>query len=222
MKKQFVIFIAFLLTVCRCLSASDNQFWEQIHILHWKKDKFKLFTYYEFRFFHHEDRFRFFLFRPELRYRALPWLDLELHYSIIERRSSPLEPLVARYRLEIEVNPYFKLNKRVTLLFRNRYELNKDQGTNKLKSILRSRTRLYFNSESKNRRFFKGWSISNEVFYNLTTRQFFENRFTLIELNLKISKNYTLRPLLLFKSNKNDNNHWFTDTVLAFKLDYLF
>jgi hypothetical protein len=219
MQRKWLLFV-FLIGILgkiHFLMSADTQYWQRIFITHWKNDQWKFYSQLQFRFYNLPKHFRYSLLSPSLRYRALPWLDFELHYSWIESRTTPHEPLFPTHRLEFEINPFFKLNSCVTLYFRNRYELIKRHGTNKLHSTLRNR--IKFELTFKNKSKLEIGAFHNETFYNLITDEFFENRLVPIELTYKLNKSLKISPYLMARTLRNTEGYWRTALVFGTNLN---
>lgn len=215
-KNWFIIIFLIVLGKIQFLLCDDTQYWQRIYITHWKNDKWRFYTQLQFRFFDHPEHFRYSLVSPSIRYRPLSWLDLEFHYSWIESRPSSHEPFFPTHRLEFEINPFFKLDPSLTLYSRNRYELIKRHGTNQLHSTLRNRIKFEFTF--KNKSCLEAVAIHDEIFFNLITNKFFENRFVPIELTFKLNKCLKISPFLMAKIQENEEGFWKTNMVFGTNL----
>jgi len=105
------------------------------------------------------------------------------------------------------------------LKWRNRYELIKKQHLSQLQSVFRHRVMIVF--PIKNGGSFLSVNCSDEVYYDLNTHQFTQNRLIPMELtclfNSKLSMNLFIMLRHFFSSS---SNQWYRSIVLGSELTF--
>lgn len=201
MIKKFLVLLVLISTSWAHASRWDKDYWQHFTIKNWEHDKCKLYTTGEIRFRGISNAYHYRL-TENFAYKALPFLDFELHYSYILNRA-PKNPTVGfrnTSRLEIELNPYFKIND-ITFKLRNRLELLKMQDISQIMYITRHRASITF--PIKNHRFLTGIRISDEFFYNYDINKFNQNRFFPLELLFSPTKKTSFNVYIMIRSLYN-------------------
>lgn len=216
MCKKILKFFLLSLLVFSSGFCDKPQYWQRFTSTNWEKGKWKVYSYVELRFFSRQRYFHRFSFSQRLLYKAYDFLEFEAHYTLIESRPTLNAGFVPTHRLELEINPSWKVDECLTLKWRNRYELLKEHHTNKLGQRLRHRIMFYFSIKNS---WLQAFSIHDEIFYNLTTNEFFENRFVPVELAININPQISFRPFVMILTRKT-SDIWNSSLVLGSQIDF--
>ncbi len=171
-------FLSLLILSCEIsLHASDweLEYWQYWNWKNWERGPFKVYTVAEGRLTRDLSRFTYFRFTENIAYSPFPFLDLEAHYSYLYSKPRGGKNFSVKSRFEIEVNPSYKFDNGIQLKWRNRYELIKKQGVNKLNSVFRHRLMTIFPVENWGS--LKSIYMFDEVIFDLVTNRFTQNRF---------------------------------------------
>lgn len=207
-------FIAFLLIFfCNALSAGIEYFayWQQFTWEQLKCGKYELEGFAQFRFFRPAVDCRHYEFGERLKYE---WFsNLQIGTGVVYILGQRLDDEVFRseWRMEFEINPFWK-----QLVTRNRLEIRRRSGEKGLRYRSRHRVLLYFPIE--NCTYLKQISIHDEVFYNYNESRWSENRFTPINLQFVFSKS-TLDAYIMLRSTdatRGWNQNWVFGTEWTF------
>lgn len=195
------LFILVLVLCFPCGLQSTNwysEYWQKIFWKMWEKEPFSLGTYVKLETGDHLKNIRSFQLSEQLEFTVSKNFSLEFHYTYIHGRSIvPGSPWDWQHRLELEANPTFHLPCRTLLKTRNRLEIRKLQNEPKIQYRLRQMTMLVIPFENSGR--LKSFSLYNELFYNITTHLFTQDRLCPCQLTFSLSQKVDLDLFFLIR-----------------------
>lgn len=208
-----IFLIAILLVSGVCLSAKwDVEYWQQLNLKNWECGPWKVYTTAEFRF-NHDCSYRYYNRGTQcVAFRLFPFLELEAHYSYIYDKPFGALSFLHRQRLELEINPFTKLENGITVRWRNRLELVKRQHDPKIRYEFRHRVMASIPID--NGTTLQAIRIYNELFYNFERQKFAQNRFVPIELSFKLGKSLTVDTFVMIRNFLN-SDRWFRSIVFG-------
>ncbi|CRX38722.1 DUF2490 domain-containing protein [Estrella lausannensis] len=142
--------------------------------------------------------------------------DAEIHYMWINSRA-PAETLFQhRHRLELELNPRFKICENIEFKFRNRYELIKEEREAKLIQKFRQRQEIAYKPGIK---WLKSVALSNEIFYNITINKVDEYRLIPLDLAFPLQKDHRYKLYTMIRWRDSPTG-WHPQFILGSTLDW--
>lgn len=197
----------------------DSEYWQYFYWLNWKHDRCKFYTVGEFRFNRHISQFYYYRFSGSFAYRAIPWADLEMHYSIIFFKPIGDEDFIHVDRFEFEVNPFLQLGDHVVIQWRNRMEWLKIQNNSHIRSICRHRTMITYSFPEGSRLISIG--CSDEFFYDLNICKFIQNRFIPLQLKFALNKDVSIDLFVMFRNFfRISLERWYRSYVIGTQLSF--
>lgn len=142
--------------------------------------------------------------------------DAEVHYLWINSREPDETLFQRRHRLELELNPHFKLGKNVELKFRNRYELIKEEENPKLIQKIRQRQEIAYKPGIT---WLKSIAINTEVSYDITINKVDEYRFMPLELTFPVEKEHRYKLYTMIRW-RDSSTGWHPQFVLGSTLEW--
>lgn len=213
--------IILLIFVVMCSSAYatkwDVEYWQFLNLKNWESGKYQLYTRAELRANRDLSRMYYYRIAENIVYQALPWLDLQGHYSFIYQKPRGAAHFTTGHRVDLETNLLFHLHRGIDLRIRNRVEINKRQQVSHIQFVSRNRAMVSFLQE--NRGMLTSVDVYDEFFYDFDTSKFNENRLVPIQLSLSFSRRVHLNLFLMvrhfFTSSK-----WYRSIVLGTELEF--
>lgn len=195
-----------------------SEYWQQFFWTQWKNDSFALGTYAKFDTKNHMRGLRAFQISEQLAFNVSKNFSLEVHYTYLHGRSIVENSLWKwQHRLELEANRTFHPLGNCLIQTRNRLEIRREQYESK--ALFRLRQRTMFVIPIKKYRNLTSFSIYNELFYDLSTRRFTQDRICPCQLTFALSEKIELELFFLvcvFKSNAI----WHRSAVLGTQLNF--
>lgn len=213
--RYWIFFI--LLSSTLHASSWDLEYWQFLKWTQWKKDPFQIYASAETRLNKVINPFYFYRLTQAFAVKANSYLDLETHISYIWEKSRGNKHFTNRARLELEVNPHYTFSNDVQLKWRNRLEIIKRQNMPKLEYVFRHR--ILLNVPLKNMGKLKFIRTSTEIFYNLSTHYFTQNRFRVIELGFAPSSKTVLNVFIMVR-NFFSALKWYRSIVLGSEWEF--
>lgn len=212
------IFISFILLSCIpiCGLQSENdysEYWQKIFWKMWRNDSFALGTYIKINTGNHLKNIRSLQFNEQLIWKASKNFSLEFHYAYIHGRAIvPNSPWRWQHRLELEGNRIFHIFCNSLIKTRNRLEIRRVQTEPKTLYRLRQRTMLVIPFEDMG--ILKSFSIYNELFYNISTHFFTQDRICPFQMTFAATDNMEMDFFFLVRII-NVNDIWRRSAVLG-------
>ncbi len=209
-----------LLLACPFLLFSGrhlNQYWQIFTAPTWKKDDFKIDTYYEYRFFERIPRLRRLQVSERFSWDLSKYLELRMNLTFIAQQPINVKKYIFTERLEFEFNPSVFFPCDFSAKLRNRFEIRKTQHVPKLNYV--TRNRLTVTKKIIGHAPVEAFSISDEIFYNYTLRKFTENRLTFFDLRLGITEEIKMSLLGIYRSDAAIGG-WDQSLVFATQFDF--
>lgn len=208
--------VLFFMIIALPSYAQKPQLWQtmQQSLFEWNKVKFSFMQQYRFEtsdFKTVDARFGL-LAKKSL---SETW-DAEIHYLWINQRSPDETLFQHKHRLELELNPHFKICKNIELRFRNRYELIKEEREHKLVQKFRQRQELLYKPDID---WLKSIAINTEIFYNITSNKVDEYRFIPMELTFPVQKEHRYKLYTLIRW-RDSSTGWHPQFVLGSTLEW--
>lgn len=218
MIKKTILILACLSFTCKVFGNHwYSEYWQRFFWNMWECGQFGLRTYVDIRTRNHLQSVRHFEISEQLFYEASKNITLEFHYTYAYGRSVVAHsPWHHQHRLEFEANRIFDFHKYL-IATRNRFEIRKRQNNPKIEYRLRQRTMLVFPIEEMGR--LKSFSIYNEIFYNLSTHLFSQNRFYPFQLNFIVSDQVDLDVFFMIGIFFSENA-WRRNIVIGTQLNF--
>ena len=195
----------------------DAEYWQYFDWKNWEKGSYKLYTQAEVRLNRNSSRFCYLKISECFAYQALPCLTLEAHYSYLYHKGRGSPHFINTGRIELEVNPKWKLHDAVTIVWRNRFELIKNAHIPRWGTAFRHRVGIVLKPFDKERLVSIG--CSNEVFYDFHTRKFTQNRFKPLEISFEIVEDKFFDFFLMVR-NFFSSNRWYKSLVVGGELEF--
>ncbi len=212
--------IIFIILFCLCSTVQaakwDVQYWQLLEWNQWKQSRCRLFGVGETRLQHDLRHFNYYRLTQGFAFRALEDLDLEIHYSYVNVKTSGATAFSNRSRLEIEVNPFWTLAHGIQIHWRNRMDFIKQQNRLHIQYVLRERLKVTFSTEGE---WIKTVSIANELFYDLSTKRFTQNRFYPLMLNFALGKEVSLDLFIMLRTHFSSNK-WYREGVMGSQISF--
>lgn len=222
-RKFFIILIFFSSLTTNCSSWEskkwDLEYWQYFNWKNWEKDPYKLYTIGEFRLNRDITRPYYYKITENFAIRALPYLDLEVHYSFLYKKTRGNTRFTNTQRLEFEANPFVQWDNGFTLKWRNRLELLKKQEVSTIQFVFRHRIMAIIPLENTGK--LTSLHIYDEVFYDFDTHKFTQNRFVPVELSFELTPKTRLNVFFMVRNFVNiSSNEWFRSFVLGSNLEF--
>lgn len=195
-----------------------SEYWQQFFWTMWGNDSLTLGTYVKIDSKNHMRNVRSYQLSEQLAFKVTKHFSCELHYSYLHSRSVVPNSLWRwQHRLELEVNPTFQLSRGWLIETRNRLEIRRLQREPKILYRLRQRTMLVipFKGESA----LKAFSLYNELFYDLSTHLFTQDRICPCQLTFALPHKMEL-DLFFLLTVFNSNDIWRRCAVLGTQLSF--
>ncbi len=195
-----------------------SEYWQKFFWKMWEQDALTIGTYVKFETDNHLKDIRYLQFNEQLTWNASKKLSLEVHYAYLhDRQIIPNSSWLSQHRLELEINRTFQPSSHYTIQTRNRLEIRRVQNEPKTLYRLRQRTMLVLPFEKE--RFLKSFSVYNEIFYNISTHLFTQDRICPCQLTFGISNNLELDVFVMMRFF-NTNTGWQESIVLGTELNF--
>lgn len=151
-----------------------SEYWQKLLWTAYEKDAVEISTYVKLESRNHWKGFRYIQLSEQLAYHLTKTFSMEIHYTYIHSHDVVADtPWRWRHRLELEGNRIFYLPQNQNIQTRNRLEIYKEQFDPTMIFRLRQLTLWEI---PINGRVLKSFSMYNEIFYNLTTHRFTQDR----------------------------------------------
>lgn len=217
------IFFTFLLLSSSLQGAEwFSQYWQRLNWEYWKQEPFSLTFFSDVRSGNHFKSVRYYQLTNQFAYEFDKW-SFELHYTYI--RDRPVQNRTPtgiatiwswQQRLEIEANHIFALKNCIQIITRNRFEIRKLEHNPKIQYRLRQRTKLFF---PINWGKLKAYQLHNELFYDLSTHLFNQDRFCPMELLFELSEKVDLSLFFLLRFYISENI-WRRGAILGTEINF--
>lgn len=205
-KKVFVGLILLLGCSISRLQSDDwyREYWQELFWRMWENDKLALASYAKIDTGNHFKNIRSIQLKEQLRWKVSENFSFEFHYAYIHDRSIIPNSLWRwQHRLEIEAKYTFHLPCNWLVNTRNRLEIRRVQAEPKI--LYRWRQRIMLVIPFENKGSLKSFSIYNELFYDISTRLFTQDRLCPFELTFALSKALELDLFFLVRFFYADN-----------------
>lgn len=200
-----------------CASKWDVEYWQYLNWENWQCCPFTLYTTGVIRINKDISKFYYYRISENFVYRALSWLDLEVHYSYIYSKPIGAPRFDYTNRLELEANPTVCFDSGAILKWRNRLEIAKKQHISQIAYIYRGRIMAVFPYRNCSR--FLSHRVFDEVFYDFNIKKIVENRFAPIDLSFSLSQQVTLNIAFMIR-NLRRVDRWHNSFVIASELEF--
>lgn len=211
-----LLLFLFLSLSLSSLTAEDAQAWitASIPVTDFKKVKFAFWQQYRLglpQIKLVDSRYSILAVRP-----LYPWLDSEVHVTLIYARKLEETAFKQTRRLELELNPRFHLKEDLEVKFRNRYELLHREDTPHQYQKFRQQQKLV---QKLDRGSLKSAALYNEIFYNITENRVDEYRFVPLELDFASGEKYTYNLYTMIRWRKPKQS-WNTQLIWGLTLGF--
>lgn len=197
----------------------DLEFWQTFNWTNWEKGPYKLYSVCEVRLDKDISTFYYTKLGENFAYQALPCLNLEAHYSFIRHKAIDATLFKNTNRLEFEINPSMQFENSVALVWRNRLELIKKQDDRQVRSVFRHRITAVYPLNDWGR--LTAYQCSDEIFYDLNTKKFTQNRFMPLGLTFTFTPKVSLDTYVLIRNFYTQSiNKWHKSIVLGSALNF--
>lgn len=218
--KQKLVFLFIILFISINLSL-NSRIWDVGYFQFFKYKQYEMgklhfFAMGEFHFRSNISSLRFYLLTQQVAYQAFKNLDLEAHYCYVGARPYYYHKYGHQHRINLEVDPYFNLSKKVKYKIRNRIEFRKVQSIKNWIYVYRIRPEAIIEVKRKALNYI---SCANEVFYNFNDKIYFENRLIPINFNFAFGKKKTLDVFLMLLSIRTEIN-WRQTAALCTQINF--
>lgn len=174
-----------------------SEYWQSLYWKMWENDSFALKTYVKLETKNHLKSIRSIQFNEQLLWKASKNLSLEIHYTYLHSQSIVSNSKWRwHHRLELEANPLFPLPCHRLIKTRNRLEIIREKDEPKTLYRLRQRTMLVIPLQNH---VLKAFSISNELFYDISTHLFNQDRICPFQLTFALSEKVDLDVFFLIR-----------------------
>ncbi len=199
-------------------ATDDSQYWSLMTIKHLETPAITWSTHGQVRFIDDISHDGLYLISEQLKYKALDWANLEIHYTYMDVWQSKSNEFTYQHRLELELNPHKKLSQTIELQNRNRFEFRwiEDKGSDNT----RFRQRWGLNFLIPNGKLVKAYFVNNEYFYDFNKALINENRFIPIGIQLPPMGNSKMSLFYMIQSKRNDD--WSQAHVLGTHISIAF
>jgi hypothetical protein len=215
----WLIFVAIFRFGCASAADWDLEYWQLVNWKNWESGPYKLYTIGEVRVHQDISKCYFYRIAENFAYRALPWLDLEAHYSFIYHKSLGATEFTRINRLELEANPFFEFEDGTLITWRNRLELLKRQNVKHIQFIFRDRITIRFPITGY--KYLKAISLYDEVFYNFDHHKFYQNRFVPLMLTISLNRNVDLDAYFMIRTDYSFSLvTWYRSWVIGSVLNF--
>ncbi len=200
-----------------CAAQWDVEYWQYLHWNMYEGCRVHLYTLGEFRLNKYAAHLYYGKISECLSYQPHSNLQLEAHYSYIQSKNRGSAHFTNKNRLEFEINPSLTTDCGLTIAWRNRLDLIKKQGISKVQSVFRHRLLLQYEPNLD----WPSLSLhsSDEVYYDLNTHKFTQNRFIPIAVQMELNTKLTLDIFLMVR-NFYTSNHWYRSFLLGTELSF--
>lgn len=198
MSRKVLTTLGALLAGSASLLAEPTQFWASWTVDDWANDKFSTQTNVENR---HGDGFDLIYFRATQKfyYDLNDTWTLGAHPVIETARSG--DDWSETYRLDLEVNPTFKLSDRLSLKVRNRYEVRRKEDHGDA-NYDRYRLRTILSYKANWLPGMTAISVGNEVYYDFSAERINADRIYPLQLSFKPSDHFKTTVYYLYETKR--------------------
>lgn len=199
-RKIFVSLILLLSNQSSILHANEfySEYWQQFFWNMWEKDDLSIATYVKIETGDKFKDIRYMQFNEQFAWSASKKLSFEIHYAYLhDRQIIPNSSWRWQHRLELEANRTFLLSPRYIIQTRNRLEIRRVKNEPKTLYRLRQRTMLVIPFENEG--ILKSFSVFNELFYNVSTHLFTQDRICPFQLTYAISSKVDLDVFVMMR-----------------------
>ncbi len=219
MMRKILAIILFCIPFCP-MQGRDcySEYWQQFFWNMHENDCFAVGTFLRLETGDHFKKIRFMQFNEQFRWKVSKNFSLEIHYAYLEGRSIvPNSPRRWQHRLELEANPAFDLPNNWRVNTRNRLEIRRVETEPKILYRFRQRTMLVIPFKDKG--IFKSYSIFNEIFYDISTHLFTQDRLCPVQLTIAVSDKLDLDLFFMMRLFR-ENAVWHQSAVLGTQLTF--
>lgn len=219
-RKIFIVFVLLLYCPISQLRADNyySEYWQKFFWEMWTKDSFSLGTYVKIETGNHFKKVRSLQLSEQLSYQVSDNFSVEAHYSYLHGHSIVKNsPWHWQHRLELEANRTFNLPCNALLKTRNRLEIRKIEEVSKVQYRLRQLIMLVVPFEKT--AVLQSFSMYNELFYDISTHLFNQDRLCPFQLTFSLSDKIDLDLFFLIRFFLDDEV-WQKSAVLGTQLSY--
>lgn len=175
-----------------------SEYWQQFQWKTYSSDRFEVRSFARLETENHWQHLRAFLLSEQLAYKKNKDTSLEFHYTYIHGHSL-ISPIWGwQHRLEFEFNHIFRLLCDNQLITRNRLELRWRENS-RPRPDLRFRHRTTYFVPLKTSIGLKAFSLSNEIFYDISKGDFTQDRICPCQLTFGVAENVDLDVFLMLR-----------------------
>lgn len=210
MKKLTLLSVSLLCLFATAKAIDNVAFWQTFNLTEYDSESFQTRTHGQLRY-PDASFLAYYRISQKFYFKVNKHLNFGVHPVYSDRRSSPNSPWHTNYRLELESNHAFKVDK-LSFKIRNRYEIRQRVGPGsaydrfRISASVKIPLKLLPGMESI--------SIGNEVFWNVDDRFINENRFTPVAFDFAI-QGTTWSPSIIIQSTRSRNGSDWSENYIA-------
>lgn len=192
-------FILLLLVSCHLHGAEwYSEYWQKLFWNMWKNDSFAINTFMRFDSTNHYKGWRAVQLNEQLAWKVSDDVTLEIHYAYLHNRSVVSHSLWRwQNRIELEANRIFRPSTHFEVRTRNRFEIRWLENVRTTQYQFRQQTTFFM--PIKNALPLKAYSFYNEVFYDISTSRFTQNRLYPIQLTFELSSQIDFEAFFMIR-----------------------
>lgn len=213
-----VIFVLLISTSCLQANNCYSEYWQKFFWQMYESDPFAIGTYVKIETDNHLKNIRYTQVSEQFAWNVSKKFSLEMNHTYIHSRSIVANSLWKwHYRAELEANRIFYLPYNCLIKTRNRLEIRREQKEPKTTYRLRQRTMLVIPFEGMS--ILKSYRAYNELFYDISTHYFTQDRICPCQFTLALSNKMDLDIFFLFRVFRA-NDLWQKSAVLGTQLSF--
>ncbi len=211
---MFIRLIFLFLSMCHLQSTEwYSEYWQKLFWSMWENDSFEVSTFVRMDSDNHMRGCRGGQISEQFAWKVSDDLRFELHYTYLHAYSiAPPSPWRWQNRIEIEANRTFHPSCYFEIRTRNRLEIRRLEKNPKTDYRFRQQTTVYVPIE--NAGCLKAYSLYNEVFYDISTSEFSQDRFYPIQLTFTLSEKVDFEAFFMLRFFLHDSL-WNRSAVLG-------
>lgn len=211
-------FCTFLIFICGSLCASwDVEFWQLVNYTQLECRSVQISGFGELRLNRDISQISYVRVGENIACQVLPNLDLEASYFLIYRKPRGGTHYGFVNRLDLQINPFMYLAQNRLVQWRNRVMFLSIQHAPKILYVLTHRVQLVQSLTECG--MLVALKCSDEIYYNIGSGQFTQNRFIPIQLTIAFTPRVSL-DLFLMVRNFMSSGNWYRSLVIGSQLEF--
>jgi hypothetical protein len=162
-----------------------SEYWQKLFFEMWSQGDFSIGTFIKIESCDHLKKIRSFQGSEQFAWQVSKIFQLKFHYTYIHGHPVNLSSWEWQHRLELEANRDLKLKRDCLIATRNRLEIRRIEYQPKTRFRFRQMTMLVIPLEKS---FFKVFSMSNELFYDMSLKRFDQDRICPCQLSFAVNE----------------------------------